>query len=85
MGLRVTVHYPFHPLCGRELDVLCTPRDLAQSIVAVDPRGGHIKIPRWMTCRDAARFHLSDQPDIDARALLALARLLPPGVEERRR
>jgi len=50
-GSRCTTH--FIPCVRRELEVYCARRaDLAQSIVAVDPRGGHIKIPRWMTCRD---------------------------------
>jgi hypothetical protein len=42
MGLRVTVHYPFHPWHGRELEVLCTPRDRQESLVVVDPHGGHL-------------------------------------------
>ena len=85
MGLRVTVYYPFHPWHGRELEVLCTPRDREGSVVVMDPGGGRIKVPRWMTCRDAARSTLAEQPEIDPRALLALARLLLPLAEEQKR
>ncbi len=82
MGLRVTVSYPFHPWCSRELEVLCLPRDRQQSVVVVDPNGGHLKIPRWMTSIEAGRYTLSKQPDVDALALLALARLLALWIED---
>jgi len=85
MGLRVTVHYPFHPWHGRELEVLCVPRDRQGSVVVVDPRGGHLKIPRWMSSTAASRYTLSEQATIDPQALLALVRLLLPWTEERTR
>jgi hypothetical protein len=85
MGLRITVHYPFHPWHGRELEVLCIPRDRQGSVIVVDPRGGHLKIPRWMTSIDAAGNRLCTQPDVEPRALLALSRLLALwGAETRR-
>jgi hypothetical protein len=85
MGLRVTVHYPFHPWCGRELEVLCVPRDRQESVVVVDPNGGHLKIPRWMISIEAGRYTLSEQAEIDPQALLGLARLLPAVLWERTR
>ena len=42
VGSRVVVYYPFHPLHGRELEVVCAPRRGDGSATVVDPAGHHL-------------------------------------------
>lgn len=74
--MRVTVHYPFHPWHGRELEARCVPRDPQEPLVAVDPRGGHLEIPRWMTSPEAAQYVLCEHAHLEPWGLRALAHLL---------
>ena len=73
---RVTVHYPFHPLCGQRVEVVRAPRREDGAFTVVDPSGRHLKIPAWMVSRAAGEMKLSAQATIHARALVCLAELL---------
>ena len=76
-GARVTVHYRFHPLCGRELEVVSTPRSADGGAVTVaDPTGRRLKIPCWMLSTEAGELGLTAQAEVGVRALLNLAELL---------
>ena len=70
----VTVHFPFHPLHNRCLDVVAWPRQATSAVTVRHPYGKTLKIPRWMLQPEAARFHLSDQVDLAAGARLELER-----------
>ena len=76
----VRVHYRFHPLHERELEVVCTPRAAEGAVTVVDPTGRRLKIPSWMLSSEAAELHLSEQARISVSALRNLAELLTCGV-----
>ena len=75
----VVIHYRWHPLCGRELDVCGRHvRGGESSFVVVLPDGTRSEIPEWMTRADAgngARL-VSSPPTVSVAALRALRRLL---------
>ena len=74
---RVTVQYRFHPLFGRELEVISTPRSANGGAVTVaDPTGRRLKIPCWMLSAEAGELGLTAQAVVGVRALLNLAELL---------
>jgi len=72
MPSTVTVHYSFHPLHKRCLDVVAWPRQAANAVTVQHPDGKTLKIPLWMLQPEAARFVLSEQPELAASGLLAL-------------
>jgi len=76
--LKITVYYPFHPLHGCELKVVCKPHGNNSNglLTVVDPKGKHLKIPVWMVLPEAAQYKLSEQVKICTNALLALANFL---------
>ena len=76
--LRLRVYYPFHPYFGRELEVIYKPNRSEGVVTVLGPHGSHRKIPVWMTEPDASDYNLSDQPYIQARALLAVRDLIGP-------
>jgi hypothetical protein len=71
----VCVHYPFHPLHGRELPVFVSARSPDGAVTVEDEKQMRLKIPLWMVTPDAARFALQDTPTLDAGALLRLVEL----------
>jgi len=56
MPSTVTVHYPFHPLHKRCLDVVAWPRQAANAATVQHPDGKTLKIPLWMLQPEAARL-----------------------------
>ena len=79
---RVKVYYPFHPLNGLELDVVCKSRKGDGAVTVADPEGIRLKIPVWMVWPQAAQIELSEKAEISARALLELVHLLEPFFED---
>ena len=84
ISLTITVHYPFHPHHGRQLEVLLQPRHGDGAFTVIDPSGKSLKVPAWMTYPAAAQHQLSPVAAIDVAPLLALAQLLEPIVTELR-
>jgi hypothetical protein len=78
VGLTVTVHYPFHPLCGQELRVACRTHSHDGVVTVLDLQGKGLKIPIWMTSPEAARHKLSDHAAVDVKALQEVDRLIRP-------
>lgn len=74
--LTVTVEYRFHPLFGRELTVLRSPRGVDGAFEVVGLDGVALKVPRWMTLPEARCMQLSSEATVSVDALLALAFLL---------
>jgi hypothetical protein len=68
----VVVHYPFHPLCGRQLEVFTRPRSGEGAFVVDDGNGKRLKIPVWMAVAGAAESRLSETRIVNATALLQL-------------
>ena len=69
------VHYPFHPLRGRELRVFVAARSADGAVTVEDAAQKRLKIPLWMVAAEAGRFELTDAPTIEAQALLRLVDL----------
>jgi len=80
--LKVTVYYPFHPLHLRQLDLAGKARLGDGAVTVVDPSGMRLKIPLWMTTRQAGGYEVSPEPEISARALLELTVLLALAEED---
>ena len=76
MPSTVTVHYPFHPLHNRRLDVVTWPRQTHNPVTVQHPDGQSLKIPLWMLQPDAADFRLREQVELPASVLLALVDML---------
>lgn len=72
----VRVHYPYHPLHGREFKLLRAYRKASDTVVIMDPTDRRLTIPHWMTLPDAARYGISPSAHVSAKALLLLAELL---------
>ena len=75
---KITVHYPFHPHRGQELEVVSASRHNDGSVTVVGPDGG-LRMPKWMVAATAARFCVSPQATLSCSALLLLADLVSPG------
>jgi hypothetical protein len=73
---KITVYYPFHPLCGCQLKVACKSRKGDRVVTCIDPQGLTIQIPLWMTLPSACEYKISDSLKICPKALLTLAQLL---------
>ena len=72
MPSTVTVHYPFHPLHKRCLNVVAWPRQAANAATVQHPDDKTLKIPLWMLQPEAARFAISEQLELAGSGLLAL-------------
>ena len=72
----VRVHYRFHPLHERELEVVCTARAAEGAVTVIDSTGRRLRIPSWMLSAEAAELRLSDQALVSVRALRNLTELL---------
>ena len=73
LSLRVTVRYPFHPLAGRELEVLTDQKD---SVTVRGLDGFDLKVPKWALSPWANPAELSASPRVVVHALLAVAALV---------
>ena len=76
------MYYPFHPLNGLELAVVCKSRIGDGAVTVADPEGIRLKIPVWMVSPQAAQIELSEKAEISARALLELVYLMAPFFED---
>ena len=74
--MRIAVHYPFHPLAGAELELVCAPRHAHLPITVRGPDGLDLKIPRWMTEPAARRFALAAAATLAIEALRAVSEWL---------
>ena len=72
----VQVFYPFHPLHGSTLRVICRPRTGDGAVTVMDSSGGRLKIPVWMLSSAWADVEIQDKPHLNKDALLNLAWLL---------
>ena len=84
----VVVHYPFHPLAGRTIEVAAKARrdDGAVTLRGVDAHD--LKIPTWMLRPEAANAPIVSTATLDPvalRALLELARTSCPALDAPRR
>ena len=72
MPSTVTVHYPFHPLHGRCLEVVAWPRQPRLAVTVCQPDGQALKVPLWMVEPAAAHLLLlpGTKPYHPARGIL---------------
>jgi len=70
---RIKIYYPFHPLCGVEVEIACKPKKGDGAITITDSQGIRMKIPSWMTDPECFNYKISDQSEISVRALFTLA------------
>ena len=76
MPSTVTVHYPFHPLHCRCLEVVAWPRQPHLAVTVRQPDGQTLKIPLWMVEPAAAHCELRDRVELTAGVPHALIALL---------
>ena len=76
MSSKITVRYPFHPLVGMALDVVCMSRLAELPITVRGPDGLDLKIPRWMTEPDSGDIALSEVATLPLEALRTVLELL---------
>jgi hypothetical protein len=72
----VQVLYPFHPLNGKTLRVICRPKGSDGAVTVMEPSGSRLKIPIWMLSPDCAAIEVEDKARLGKEALLNLASLL---------
>ena len=75
----VRIHYPFHPLAGRDLELAEPPRhgQCGEWFTCRLPDSTHAKIPRWMCRPEAAAVgRVDDQPRCSVGALQELLDLI---------
>jgi hypothetical protein len=72
----VQVFYPFHPLHGKILRVICRPKTGDGAVTVMEPSGRRLKIPVWMLASDCAGAEIKDRAHLGKEALLTLASLL---------
>jgi hypothetical protein len=82
VGSKVEVFYPFHPLCGRQLEVRRRSGTHDGALTLEVPQGFCAEVPRWMTEEQAAGYRLSKEAHVAPRALLSLVELLEASLEE---
>jgi hypothetical protein len=76
-GQKLTIHYPFHPYCGKSVQVVFDGGTGAgDSLTVVGPDGDRRKIPRWMFESVAAAMRIEAEAVIGVAALLRIAELL---------
>ena len=73
---QVQVFYPFHPLHGRTLRVICRPKTGDGAVTVMESNGSRLKIPVWMLSPDCADVGIEGKPHLGKEALLNLASLL---------
>jgi hypothetical protein len=83
-SLRSRIHYPYHPLSGRELEVAVVPRDGRGPVTVWPPAGDRLKVPAWMLSAFSALVTLSERPSLSKTALMALVALVELAADERR-
>lgn len=76
LSSKIAVHYPFHPLAGRELEIVAVPRRPDLPVTVRDTDGADLKIPRWMTQPASADISISNSTVIAFEALFAVDRLV---------
>ncbi len=76
MSLKIKIYYPFHPLCGMELNLACPTRKKDGLVTVFEPSGFPLKVPLWMTSPSAADFQLSDVATLYVKGLLALCEIM---------
>ena len=76
IGSRIKIYYPFHPLCGREFEVLRKSNNRDGSILIGVPDGFNKQIPLWMTEQQASFYRISEKPEISLKALFSLIELI---------
>ena len=54
----VQVFYPFHPLHGSTLRVICRPKTGDGAVTVMRPSGGRLKIPVWMLSSACAEVEI---------------------------
>ena len=81
---RVTIHYPFHPHHGLDLEVVPGSLRARVCVTVVDLAANHLKIPTWMVLPEAARHCLCAEATIAMPSLLELEELLRPLLEQTR-
>jgi len=72
----VQVFYPFHPLHGSTLRVICRPKTGDGAVTVMGPSGSRLKIPVWMLSSACADVEIDDKPSLGKDPLLNLASLL---------
>jgi len=72
----VQVFYPFHPLHGSTLRVICRPKSGDGAVTVMGPSGSRLKIPVWMLSSACADVEIDDKSSLGKDALLNLASLL---------
>jgi hypothetical protein len=82
VGSTVEVFYPFHPLCGRQLEVRKRSRTQEVGFILGVPDGFCAEVPRWMTERRAANHRLCSEAHVAPTALLSLIELLEASLKE---
>jgi len=68
--LKIEIHYPFHPLCGIELEVACPTKKNDGLVTVIDPQGIRLKVPLWMTSPQAENHQLAEVEVIGINGLL---------------
>lgn len=68
--------YPFHPLCGVELELISLNYRTLRSATVVDPTGARLRIPKWMLEPEAACCKVWPKALLSPPSLLALAEFL---------
>ena len=74
----VQVFYPFHPLCGVNLQVIRRPKRGDGAVSVLDLAGRRLKIPLWMLSPDCAEIKVSDKAHLSKGSLIELTVLLNP-------
>lgn len=72
-GNRVVVRYPFHPLCGLELEMIGLGNRARGTVTVITPSGSRLRIPPRMLEPESAHPLVLPRALLSACALLALA------------
>ena len=70
------MHYPFHPLAGRELRARRRFKGPPEVLVLEADGGNELWVPSWMTEPGAAECQLGDTPRVAVSNLLSIAALV---------
>lgn len=76
MSLKITIQYPFHPLCGMELEVAYSSRHDDGFVTVFDPLDFRLKVPLWMTRSSATDYQLSDVATSNGEGLLSICEII---------
>ena len=72
---RITVHYRFHPLAGKQFRPVRV-RTAPPPTFVVELSDSRLAVPAWMTEEKASKLELVELPSLDADSLLRLAALV---------